>query len=130
VGLFDAAGNLLASTTVDSGAGYFSTHWLYNAISPIILAAGKTYVIEGVSTTDLYAYDNIGFTVYAPITVLGNNWVSNGGLTFNGTGVANDVTDGYWGANFGWAPTPEPGSLMLLGSGVVGLAGVLRRKLI
>jgi hypothetical protein len=27
-----------------------------------------------------------------------------------------------------YAPTPEPGTLMLLGSGVLGLAGILRRK--
>jgi hypothetical protein len=27
------------------------------------------------------------------------------------------------------APIPEPGSMMLIGSGLLGLAGVLRRKL-
>lgn len=31
--------------------------------------------------------------------------------------------------DFAFTPTPEPGSLILLGSGVVGLAGLLRRKL-
>ena len=31
--------------------------------------------------------------------------------------------------DFAFTPTPEPGSLILLGSGIVGLAGLLRRKL-
>jgi len=39
-------------------------------------------------------------------------------------------TGQQWGGNAQpYSPTPEPGSLALLGSGVLGLAGVLRRKL-
>ena len=35
-----------------------------------------------------------------------------------------------WGGEFDLAPTtPEPGTLIMLGSGIVGLAGVLRRKI-
>ena len=53
-------------------------------------------MIEGVSNTDPYTWNDPGFTVFAPINVLGNNWVFSGGLTFNGTGLINDVSDGYW----------------------------------
>ncbi|HEY4961338.1 MAG TPA: PEP-CTERM sorting domain-containing protein [Terriglobales bacterium] len=138
VGMFDAAGNLLASTVINNSSMYgdFSRplinpiptgNFAFNYISPITLHAGQTYVIEGVSNSDPYAFDDVGFTVYLPITILGNNWIFENGLTFNGTFVINDVSDGYWGPNFG--TTPEPGSLILLGSGILGMAGVLRRKL-
>jgi hypothetical protein len=129
VGIFNGSGTLLRSTVVTSSSLVFTSHFLYNQVAPLTLFAGQTYVVEGVSNADLYAWNDPGFTVFAPINVLGNNWVSNGGLTFNGTGLINDVNDGYWGPNFGWQPTPEPGSLMLLGTGIVGLAGVLRRKI-
>ncbi len=48
----------------------------------------------------------------------GSGWSNNGGY--------QDVTINYTGNS----ATPEPSSLLLLGSGVAGLAGILRRKLI
>jgi len=130
VGIFDASGNLLAQTDVTNSSTLFSAHFVFNQIPTITLLAGQTYVIEGVSNTDNYTWDDPGFQVYGPLTILGNNWIFENGLNFNGTFLINDVSDGYWGADFGLIPVSEPGSLLiLLGSGAAGLAQLLRRKL-
>jgi hypothetical protein len=62
--------------------------------------------------------------------VLGNPnlwyWV-NSNMPIDGLMVSSFSTfDGMAVA----APTPEPGSLLLLGSGVLGLGGLLRRRLL
>ncbi|HWZ33727.1 MAG TPA: PEP-CTERM sorting domain-containing protein [Bryobacteraceae bacterium] len=130
VALYDSAGNQLADTIIDNSSAFATTHWRYNPVAPVELFAGQTYVVQGLSGTQVYAYNDGGFTTFAPITILGNNWVLENTMSFNGTSLKNDVTDGYWGANFGFDPvtTPEPGSWMMIGTGLLGLAGLLRRK--
>ena len=136
VAIYDSAGNLLASSTVNSSSGYTDfENFAYNPITTIELYAGQTYVIDGASGfTDPYAYDDNGFAILAPITLLGDNWTVGNGDYFTGTTVIGDVSDGYWGPNFGFEvaaapPIPEPSSLLLLGSGLVSFAGIMRRKL-
>jgi hypothetical protein len=48
---------------------------------------------------------------------------------FTGTQVLDVASFDINGHNYN-APTPEPSSLVLLGSGILGLAGILRRKVI
>jgi len=55
-------------------------------------------------------------------SMLGENW-NNEGCANNGGSCGNAA----WTVTYG--STPEPGSLVLLGTGVLGLAGVIRRKL-
>jgi len=132
VGLYDASGNLLASSVVNSDSQYFDGHFLYSAIAPVTLTEGDTYVVEGVSDIDDYTWDTTGFFVNPEITALGQNQNYEGeGLAFNGTTIVSlGVSNGFWGPDFAMTSTPEPTSLLLLGSGMAGLAGILRRRLV
>ena len=52
-----------------------------------------------------------GISVYVPVRGESQSWTDGPPQTF-----------------YGGVPTPEPSSLMLLGSGIVGLAGLLRKR--
>jgi hypothetical protein len=88
---------------------------------------------------DDFGYQYSGFGSYVTHDVpLQESWTIDG--TYNSVwDVLNNpyssvnffLTDsnGNWGAGPTSPAVPEPGSLLLLGTGVVGLAGALRRKL-
>lgn len=57
-------------------------------------------------------------------SLLGANWNNEG--CANNTGSCGNAA---WTVTYGAGSTPEPSSLVLLGSGALGLAGVIRRKL-
>ena len=55
-------------------------------------------------------------------------WVTGGVLFINMQGIST-VTGGLAQTDFTTGSVPEPGSLMLLGSGILGVLGTMRRKL-
>lgn len=134
VGIFDGTGALLASTTV-SGSGMQNGFFNFNSITPILLAAGQEYEIEGTSgIIDPYAYYTVGLSFAPSISYVLDTYQESNTLVFadNSVGITAAQGAGFFGPNFettSAAVTPEPSSLVLMGSGVLGLAGVLRRKM-
>lgn len=99
-----------------------------------------TIPVSGVSLTAGQSY----FMILSPTSVNDSSWngwnynaqgvngldlfSTDGGLTWtsNGTGFALGAFDVLGGGGTG---TPEPGTLVLLGSGLLGLGGIVRRRL-
>lgn len=126
VGLYDSDDDLLASTTINSSSTQ-SGNFLYNYVTPVELLANQTYVLEGISgIVDYYTNTTLvnGYTLYAPITITGYTLQVGSSLTDDS--VSNFPYQ-LFGPDMGL--TPEPNSLWLLGSGLAGLAGLIKRKL-
>ena len=100
---------------VDTYSGQ-STGMVYNTYT-------GDYVIEVTQTDDLKFSGRWSNGFRSTGEISGSYDV--GGDT-SGGGVVNNFIDGFM--NTTSTPTPEPGSILLLGSGVVGLAGLFRRR--
>jgi hypothetical protein len=122
VGLWDTAGNLLASTSVQPGdpvVGLFQ----YDFISPVALSAGSSYLVAGVGN---YTFGE-GFVTDPRITYTNDVWADNGqGLVF--PNLVEGTPGGFPGGTVSLSAVPEPGSVALVGLGMVCLAGFAWRR--
>jgi len=112
-----------------------------NVASPVMLRAGQTYVVGATlyagdvtagtpGDFDAFAAFNNGespifFNPY--LTYLGNAYAINGSNQLV-LPSSTFITDYTIGANIDVTPTPIPAAAWLLGSGLLGLAGVRSRK--
>ena len=133
VGIWDSTGTLLVSATVAAGTvdpliGQFR----YASVSTITLGPG-TYEIGALwldgADNNTFPGDVATVNTIPSLTFIQNSFVAGGTLAdpTNTTGS----NDSYFGPNFlvgTRSVTPEPGTLVLLGSGLLGAVGVIRRK--
>lgn len=138
VGLWQADGTLLTSVTV-SEPQYPHRQELVNGkyhmetTQNILLKAGQTYFVAATMTPDnTFAW----FPTLAEAAA--HNLAFDTNLTYGNAQLASSATltmpttemsgIGFFGANIDVVPTPLPAAAWLLGSGLLGLAGMRRRQ--
>ncbi len=126
--IYDSTNTNLLFLQSESVAPIQNMTWVASPEFNFTLQAGNTYyfgVISDNSADYGYIYPPINYSNNGLTAVTsGNSNYSNYNLpTYAGSGAAEI------GLRLSQTAVPEPGSLALLGTGALGLAGVLRRKL-
>jgi len=138
VGIFNATTEaLVGSATVPAKAGATVINGFeYVSVSPFSLVQGQSYVIAMTMPQNNSDFQYIGvssFTTASQITYNNSAFDQQSSLAFPNPGDDGAFAPGIFGPNFTFttavAPTPEPSSIALLGTGALTAAGFIRRRI-
>lgn len=144
VGLYNASGTLLASATIDplnqgAQSGFFR---MIDLATKATIDKGQQYtLVTTLGSTGQFTADTTGTfggtgtfgnLTLTDLALLGDVFATDAALPANWAaatgGVYGATTYGAFGPNMEVTATPIPAAAWLLGSGLLGLVGVRRRK--
>jgi hypothetical protein len=112
-----------------SGTISWNTGALTGSGSSFTYSGGSLAIMSGATTlfSGTFSSSTPGTVTVTPVSILISGVLANGG----GTETITIMKSGAFSvsADIGVVTTPEPGTLGLIGTGLIGLAGLARRKL-
>jgi hypothetical protein len=135
VGIWNSAGTLLTSGVFDLNLTNVNlndlpaSNFLWLPISTLTLGPG-TYTIGAYSNADHFGVYGVAPTTLPGVTIVKSSLLSFSGALDKPTQDFSGVyANGFFGPNFAaTAPIPVPAAFWLLGSGLMGLFGISKRK--
>jgi hypothetical protein len=132
VGIFATTGTLLVSDTVSAGtADPLIGHFRYSELNTAFELTAGNYIIAatryGHSYGDNYGYNAQGFFTAPEVNYIESRFSYTPESLTMPTNTNAGLYYGVFGGNFMYETVPEPATMLLLGLGLMGLAGAKRK---